>query len=878
MFVSPLRIDRNETSTHCPDVLRLLPFALLILSLTPLEAETAVEKSPPPAWVVLPEYEIPTKTDPSLGSVRYLASDLQSNLEESTDYKHFATQINTRAGVEDYSQISVDFQPDYQTLTWHSLKVLRDGEIQDRLPGVTFELMRQEKGLDRQLYDGETTAHAILNDIRPGDTIVYSYSIAGANPIFRGKTHAFLRTEFSDPLDYSRCRILWDSSLRTLRWRHNKAFPTELTHSEKAVGALDVLLFEKRGSKGIDVETRVPSSVPTHPFIEYSDYTSWEEFGKWTESIFLTGEPLPESIRAVCEEIRERKLTPDETALAVLRWVQENVRYLGSFMGEHTHAPYTLEQISERRFGDCKDKGMLVTAMLVYLGLDAAPALVDTNDREGIAENFPGFRNFNHLIVHLKLDGADYWLDPTRTFQRGTLANSYSPAYGFAFAIRPGAKELTPVEPAGFGKTGTAITESFVIPDMSGNATMHVHTVATGRDADALRHTFASDSLSEIEEDYCEYYEDDYPGIKVAAPMTFTDDEKRNRIVITESYNLTDLWQKETGKGEPDQLYAWFYARFISSNANVPSDTERKLPYSISHPKRYVHTFKITPPDGWDFPEGEHSRKLPALNYTYTISSVAGKARVSFEYFTRSDRVLPEDFAAYREAMKLFEDDLYYYLSSPIIVTEGGGEVGKSYGFVTGFLILGLLAGITACVVIWFWDPAPRPKESGSRNLHGIGGWMILPMLQCLALPFICIYEISTFYTVIDADTFTLFSGFENENTQRIAFACGIFFSACILMVSLLQLKLLYSHRTSFPLVFIVLGVVIFSSDILYLYFSEIASGEDASSEGSRGITRSISGLIIWTIYMLVSNRVKTTFIRRRKKPEPIPQPPPLPA
>ena len=125
--------------------------------------------------------------------------------------------------------------------------------------------------------------------------------------------------------------------------------------------------------------------------------------------------------------------------------------------------------------------------------------------------------------------------------------------------------------------------------------------------------------------------------------------------------------------------------------------------------------------------------------------------------------------------------------------------------------------------------------------------------------------EFSTFYTVIDADTFTLFSGFENENTQRIAFACGMFFSACILMVSLLQLKLLYSHRTSFPLVFIVLGVVIFSSDILYLYFSEIASGEDASSEGSRGITRSISGLIIWTIYMLVSNRVKTTFIRRRK-------------
>jgi hypothetical protein len=223
--VIPARsVDLGQRSRQSLRVLRFLPLTLLILLFASLKAETVVGKSAPPAWVILPDYEIPSTTDSSLGSVRYLASDFQSNLEEHSDYRHYATQINTRAGVEDYSQLSVDFQPDYQTLTWNSLEVVRDGERQDRLAGAKFELIRQEKGLDRQLYDGEITAHTILSDIRPGDTIVYSYTIIGANPIFQGKVHAFRRMQYGSPVDYMRSRILWDSTQRTLRWRHQPPF------------------------------------------------------------------------------------------------------------------------------------------------------------------------------------------------------------------------------------------------------------------------------------------------------------------------------------------------------------------------------------------------------------------------------------------------------------------------------------------------------------------------------------------------------------------------------------------------------------------------------------------------------------------------------
>ena len=876
----PPRIDLTPPALHSPRVLRHLPFAIFMLLPVSAGAETRVVKSPPPDWVLIPEYEIPAAVDPSGGSVRHVAVDFQNNLEESAEYNHYARKINTVAGVEENSQLSVDFQPEYQTLTWHTLQVIRDGVAQDRLPAAEFELIRQEKGLDRQLYDGEITAHAILRDIRPGDTIVYAFTITGDNPIFKDRAHTFLRTGYSSEVGYVRRRFLWDASKRTLRWRLEPASADALVHTEKGAGELDSLLFEKRAIPKIDIEDNVPPAVTTYPFIEVSDYASWDEFGDWALSIYNTGEALPEEIRTVCEEIRAKGLPPDETAIAALRWVQGNVRYLGSFMGEHTHVPYTLAQICERRFGDCKDKAMLTTAMLRHLGFDAAPALVNTSECGGIAEYFPGFCGFDHLIVHLKHDGADHWLDPTRAYQRGNLRTSYAPDYGFAFVIRPGAAALTPVKPTGYAASTSSITESFVIPDMSGNATLRVRTVATGADADNLRRTFSTDPLSEIEENYRKFYESDYPGITVAEPMTFTDDEAQNSIVLTESYSLTGLWQKEKNEGEADQLAAWFYARWISVAATAPADATRKLPYWISHPNSYVHTLEITPPTAWNIPEGKHNRQLPSLDYAFDISTRGGKAIVRFDYRTKADRVMPADFAAYKEAMKLMKDDLYYYLSSPIAQEKKADGVGKSYGFVTAFVMTGLILGLGAGFLIWLWDPAPRPADPGSQRLEGLGGWLVLPIIGCFVLPVMCIYEISTFYTIIDATTFTLFSGLENETMQRVAFAFGSFSSTFTLVLYVLQLMLLFSRRTSFPFLFIFLGIATLLLDVTYLQLSGISSGTGTGIGETDNIVRPIIATVLWSAYMLTSQRVRITFVKtRRARPStPGSSPPPLPA
>ena len=68
----------------------------------------------------------------------------------------------------------------------------------------------------------------------------------------------------------------------------------------------------------------------------------------------------------------------EEAVVAALLWVKENARNAGSFVGEHTHKPYPLDQMRERRFGDGKEQGTRLAALLRRMGFHLAPALVNT--------------------------------------------------------------------------------------------------------------------------------------------------------------------------------------------------------------------------------------------------------------------------------------------------------------------------------------------------------------------------------------------------------------------------------------------------------------------------------------------------------------------
>ena len=156
---------------------------------------------------------------------------------------------------------------------------------------------------------------------------------------------------------------------------------------------------------------------------------------------------------SVIARIKAANPTLEGQIAAVIRLVQEDVRYLALSMGEGGYVPATADETWRSRYGDCKDKAYLSVLLLRRLGLDAEPALVSTRIGRRLDRQLPAASAFNHVIVRLRLKGKSYWLDPTLSQQRGNNAGQYiaHTAAGHAgiTAVKPGQLPLWPGDQAG---------------------------------------------------------------------------------------------------------------------------------------------------------------------------------------------------------------------------------------------------------------------------------------------------------------------------------------------------------------------------------------------------------------------------------------------
>src|SRR5262245_61363803 len=159
--------------------------AIAALGQAGASASRQILSAPRPAWVVPVSAPDPASkpVTESSGGTDFLLLDLQTN-EASTPceaYTHLAVHILNEQGVEPASQISDDFDPSYQTFIVHDVAIHRDGQRIDRLDLRKWRALHREPRLEYQIYDGRLTALLLLEDVRVGDVVEYSYTVRGEN-------------------------------------------------------------------------------------------------------------------------------------------------------------------------------------------------------------------------------------------------------------------------------------------------------------------------------------------------------------------------------------------------------------------------------------------------------------------------------------------------------------------------------------------------------------------------------------------------------------------------------------------------------------------------------------------------------------------------
>jgi hypothetical protein len=99
-------------------------------------------------------------------------------------------------------------------------------------------------------------------------------------------------------------------------------------------------------------------------------------------------------------------------AKRLYEFVCRDIRYVAVEYGQSGYEPHQANDILLNRYGDCKDKATLLTAMMRQAGLKAYPVLIPTRDVYAISKDFPEV-NFNHAIAAVELEGKFIFMDGT---------------------------------------------------------------------------------------------------------------------------------------------------------------------------------------------------------------------------------------------------------------------------------------------------------------------------------------------------------------------------------------------------------------------------------------------------------------------------------
>src|SRR5208283_2110158 len=97
--------------------------------------EARPDVAPPANWVVPIAYDPRVKldsVDPSQ-EMRWIIKDRQINAQNNETFNHEVRQVLTPSGVNNGSHISVDYDPSYELLTIHWVRIWRGAKSLNRL-------------------------------------------------------------------------------------------------------------------------------------------------------------------------------------------------------------------------------------------------------------------------------------------------------------------------------------------------------------------------------------------------------------------------------------------------------------------------------------------------------------------------------------------------------------------------------------------------------------------------------------------------------------------------------------------------------------------------------------------------------------------------
>ncbi len=830
----------------------------VLLQIVGFAKSPSLTKAPVPSWIRHTELQPKTPDLEDISDGYYFESiEYQIDLSTQTRFYRTTKVLTENAGAENAGQIHLSFVPQYQTVIVHELYLIRDGKRIDRLDLSKFELIASETELSRSIYNGTYSAYLVLDDLRKDDKIVLSYSVKGFNPVFGERFFDSYLLQGFEPTG----RLHINYIVPKQRKLHFKTFLGAEAPKEKDLGPATSYYWEMPSTAHVTYNANTPIWYPTLQRIECSEFEKWSDVAKWADDV----NPIP--LLAGASKLREFadhlwvKAKQDSMMYVkeVADFVQNDVRYMGIEVGEYSHRANQPEKVFAQRYGDCKDKSVLMASMLKYKGIKSKLVLVNSWEEYNIENYLPSPGAFNHMVMYFVLNDRGQYIDPTIPNQGGNIRERYFPFYGKVLHVQPGGKMYN-TEKSVSGNT--RIEERFNI-QKDGSTILNVITIYTGRNAENTRTYFKQTAKNQIEKSNIEYYQKLYKQVKKREALQMEDDIVNNVLRVKESYVIDKIIELEPTTNRP-VIYSYASDLSLYIPHVMPPQT---TPIALNYPLALEHDVYIINPNGVNVPSIRENIYQARDSYYFgkSITTDQDTLKVAFRlgfYDTHVKTEQVQDFITdFSDLNNIFTCAIY--MDDDGFITGSNTHDKTNWWAISLFLaLLALFAWITfkfyhkrsASSTIYLYD---------SPEYDTIGGWLILLALSLFASPF------RVFITMMSSSIFSMqvwdSLGYSSDVSKLfliLLLAFEIIVNTLILFLSSYCFYLLIKRRDIFPQTFLALLVIQVGFTILDTIAAAMLFKQQPETFSEYfEIFKTAIFAVIWILYITNSTRVKGTFV-----------------
>ncbi|MCH9032199.1 MAG: DUF3857 and transglutaminase domain-containing protein [candidate division Zixibacteria bacterium] len=355
-----------------------------------------------------------------------------------------------------------------------------------------------------------------------------------------------------------------------------------------------------------------------------TDFTDWKSVGEWVCSIMREEPSQDNSIMTTATDLVSGAQTLREKVEKISDFVRDEIRYVALEIGIGRWKPRPAETTLNNRFGDCKDKSVLMRAPLKNVGIESSPALALLGS--DVISELPSPTQFNHCIVAIPLsqfesDTAGLWsssstgwiffdpTDPSRDL--GTIQQNLK---GSACLVSvENNSELIKI-PEQIPEFDRRLYRAIAKIDEKGHITAQMTVVDYADWAADTRYSRRASTQEKLLENWQARFSDAAPGAKISN-LTYGADEDSTWI----SFQFdVDGYVVETGEMtllRPDI--------FHGPRTPLLTEKERKLPIWFGQP------YKVEIEINWSYPAGWILKESPKdVEYASSLGDIQGKIKI----------------------------------------------------------------------------------------------------------------------------------------------------------------------------------------------------------------------------------------------------------